>query len=66
MNYLDESGVKQLLEYLELQHAAINKKLDPLTPEHLKQNFYDFLLEDLVIYGGSATDQINTSTGGND
>ena len=57
--YLDEEGVKQLLDYLELQH----KKFDLLTPEYIqevvKQIFNDLTLEDVIVYGGSATDQIN-------
>ena len=57
--YLDEEGVKQLLDYLELQH----KKFDLLTPEYIqqivKQIFDDLTLENLIVYGGSATDQID-------
>lgn len=57
--YLDEEGVKQLLDYLELQH----KKFDLLTPEYIqevvKQVFNDSTSENVILYGGSATDQIN-------
>ena len=57
--YLDEEGVKQLLDYLELQH----KKFDLLTPEYIqqvvKQVFNDLTLENVIVYGGSATDQID-------
>lgn len=57
--YLDEEGVKQLLDYLELQH----KKFDLLTPEYIqqvvKQVFNDVTLENVIVYGGSATDQID-------
>ena len=64
-NYLDEAGVRQLLEYLELQHNAINKRIDLLTPEYIqqiiKQSFDDFSLDNVIIYGGSAIDQTNNN-----
>lgn len=57
--YLDEEGVKQLLNYLELQY----KKFDLLTPEYIqqiaKQISDNLTLENLIVYGGSATDQID-------
>lgn len=62
-NYLDEAGVKQLLDYLDLQHYEIYKKLDLLTPEYIQQvikkAFDEFSLNDVIVYGGSAFDQID-------
>ena len=64
-NYLDEAGVRQLLNYLELQHNEMYKKLDLLTPEYIqqiiKQSFDDFSLDNVIIYGGSAIDQTDNN-----